>query len=432
MQNGNILPGADSARHRPGRVRSRWLIFCVVIAAAVAGGDAEPAAADEGRAVARRLNRLEYQNTICDLLGVKIDFQEMLPPDSSEDGFDNVGEVLHTSSFLMERYLEAASIALDRAIANLPQPPTIQKRYSLKETHQVKSTTENVFRKSDDDDRVVMFSSSAWQSASLSPFYPPDPGNYRFRISAAGIQSAGKPVTYRVDAGLMLMTGKQHLVSYFDAPADESAVVEFVDYLDARNTIRILPYGLASAQEVHKIGADQFDGPGLAIDWIEVEGPLNEAWPPVSHRLVFGELVQESAPMENQPTRVEVVSSDPLVDAERLLRQFCRRAFRRTVADHDVAPFIQLVNSKLNEGRSFEQAMRVGLTAVMVSPEFLFLPEKPGPLDDFALASRLSYFLWRTMPDDELLTLAEQTKLHDSEILHDQVERMLNDPTARL
>ncbi len=431
MQNGNILPGFDSRTHRQGRVWRRWLIFCVTIAAAVAGAVAEPAAADEGRAVVRRLNRLEYQNTICDLLGVKIDFQEMLPRDNSIDGFDNVGEALHTSSFLMERYLEAASIALDRAIANLPQPPTIQKRYSLKETYQVKSTTENVFRRSDDDDRVVMFSSSPWQSASLSPFYPPDPGNYRFRISAAGIQSAGKPVTYRVDAGLMLMTGKQHLVSYFDAPPDESAVVEFVDYLDAQNTIRILPYGLASAQEVHRIGADQFDGPGLAIDWIEVEGPLNENWPPASHRLIFGDLSQESAPMENQPTRVEVVSSDPLADAERLLRQFCRRAFRRTVADNDIAPFIQLVNGKRKEGRSFEQAMRVGFTAVMVSPQFLFLPEKPGMLDDFALASRLSYFLWRTMPDDELLALAERTELHRPETLHDQVERMLNDPRSQ-
>jgi len=430
MQNSKIVPGADLSRHRKGRVRHIWLIFCVTIAV-VAGIDAAPASADDERAVARRLNRLEYQNTICDLLGVKIDFQEMLPPDISEDGFDNVGEALHTSSFLMERYLEAANIALDRAIANLPQPPAIQKRYSLKETHQVKSATENVFRRSDDDDRVVMFSSSPWQAASLSPFYPPDPGNYRFRISAAGIQNAGKPVTYRVDAGLMLMTGKQHLVSYFDAPADKSDISEFVDYLDARNTIRILPYGLASAQEVDKIGADQFNGPGLAIDWIEVEGPLNEEWPPASHRLIFGDLAQASAPMKNQPARVEVVSSDPLVDAQRLLRRFCRRAFRRTVVDNDVAPFVQLVNSKLNEGQSFEQAMRVGLTAVMVSPQFLFLPEKPGTLDDFALASRLSYFLWRTMPDDELLTLAEQTELHRAETLHDQVERMLNDSRSQ-
>lgn len=411
--------------------RRNWWWFCLAAAATLMCRTLDPAAADEGRVVARRLNRLEYQNTVCDLLGVKIDLQEMLPPDSSADGFDNVGESLHTSSFLMEKYLEAASIALDRAIANRPQPPLIRKRYSLKETHQVKFTTENVFRKSDAEDRVVMLSSSPWQAATLSPFYPPDPGNYRFRISAAGVQSSGKPVTYRVDAGLMLMTGRQHLVSYFDVPADESAVVEFMDYLDARNTIRILPYGLASAQAVDKVGADAYDGAGLAIDWIEVDGPLNDVWPPASHRLVFGDLPQKSAPVYNQSDRVEVVSEDPAADAHRLLLQFCRRAFRRPVTDGDVAPFLSIVQTKLNEGRSFEQAMRVGLTAVMVSPQFLFLPEKPGSLDDFAVASRLSYFLWRTMPDEELLMQAEKSQLKRPETLHAQVERMLHDPRSK-
>jgi len=386
---------------------------------------------DEGRVVARRLNRLEYQNSVRDLLSVNVDFQEMLPPDNMADGFDNVGEALHISSFLLELYLETAGIALDRAIVNRPQPPIIKKRYSLKETHQVKSTTENVFRKSEDDDRVVMFSSSRWQAATLSPFYPPDPGTYRFRISASAIQSSGKPLTYQVDAGLMLMTGKQHLVSYFDAPPGKSEIVEFVDYLDSRNTIRILPYGLASAQEVNKIGADKYEGPGLAIDWIEVEGPVNENWPPASHRGIFGELSQWPAPIHNQPNRVEVVSENPLVDADRILRQFCRRAFRRSVNANDVAPFVKLVHTKLDEGRSFEQAMRVGLTAVMVSPQFLFLHEATGTLNDFALATRLAYFLWRTMPDEELLTLAEQGQLHDSNTLHTQTERMLEDPRSR-
>ena len=121
--------------------RRSWRWFCLAAAATLMCHTVDPAAADEGRVVARRLNRLEYQNTVCDLLGVKINLQEMLPPDSPADGFDNVGESLHTSPFLMEKYLEAASIALDRAIANRPQPPLIRKRYSLKETHQVQSTT---------------------------------------------------------------------------------------------------------------------------------------------------------------------------------------------------------------------------------------------------------------------------------------------------
>jgi len=386
--------------------------------------------ADEGRAVSRRLNRFEYQNTICDLLEVKVDFLELLPMDSSADGFDNVGEALHTSSFLLEKYLEVANLALDLAIANRPQPPFIRERYSLKTTHQVRSTTESVFRRSEDTDQVVMFSSSQWQAVSLTPFYPPDPGHYRFRISVSAVQSNSKPVTFRVDAGLMLMTGRQHLVGYFDAPAEPSDVVEFVDYMEPRNTIRILPYGLASSQEVHKTGADKYEGPGLAIDWVEVEGPLSEGWPPASHRLIFGDLPQESSPLDNQRDRLEVVSVEPLVDAERLLRRFCRRAFRRAVTDADVAPFVELVTARLAEGRSFEQAMRVGLAAVMVSPKFLFLREDPGTLDDFALASRLSYFLWSTMPDDELLLVAERGILSQPDSLHSQVERMLDDPKA--
>src|SRR5688572_14562457 len=131
-----------------------------------------------------------------------------------------------------------------------------------------------------------MFSSSPWQAITLSQFYPPDRGRYRFRISAYGIQNGSRPATYRIDAGPMLMGTKNHLIDYFDAAAEEPTIVEFVDHLEARSTIRLLPYGLAAAQAVNKIGADQYDGPGLAVEWIEVEGPLHESWPPESHRRI--------------------------------------------------------------------------------------------------------------------------------------------------
>jgi hypothetical protein len=390
---------------------------------------AEAARRAQGRTVLRRLNRVEYENTVRDLLGVHIDVQDMLPLDSSAGGFDNVGEALHISSFLMERYLEAADKALSVAIANGPQPPLIKKRYSLKDQRQVQVTTERVFRKLDDG-AVVMFSSSAWQAINLYQFYPPDRGKYRFRISASGFQSEGKPVTYQVRAGSMLMAGKNHLVGYFDAPADRPAVVDFVDHLEARSTIRIHPYGLASAQAVNKIGADSYEGPGLAVQWIDVEGPLHDSWPPESHCRIFGDLPQKPAPIFNKRDRVEVTSQNPEADAERILRAFARRAFRRTVTDDDIKPFLALVKARLAEKHTFEQAVRVGLMGVMVSPNFLFLREQAGPLDDFALASRLSYFLWSTMPDEELLTLAEQKKLAQPETLRAQVERLLKDPRA--
>lgn len=394
-------------------------------------GNVEAAAAirrTEGRVVLRRLNRVEYENTLRDLLGVKLELKAILPEDASAAGFDNVGEALHTSTFLLERYLEAAEKSLNVAIANGPQPPLVKKRHSLKDTHQVKSTTERVFRKL--DDTVVCFASSPWQAVMLSHFYPPDRGKYRFRISAAGFQSAGKPVTYRVDAGGLGMAGKSHLVGYFDAPADKSTVVEFVDELEARSSIRVLPYGLAGAQTVSKIGADVYEGAGLAVEWIDVEGPLYDSWPPESHRRIFGDLPQIAAPIHNKRDRVEVASKNPEADAERIIRDFARRAFRRTVTDADLQPYLALVKARLAEKYSFEQAVRVGLMGVMVSPNFLFLREKAGKLDDFALASRLSYFLWSTMPDEELLTLAEQRKLGEPETLRGQVERMLKNTKA--
>src|SRR5579862_2430089 len=144
---------------------------------------------NQGRVVMRRLNRIEYENTLRDLLGIEIDVKDLLPLDTSAHGFDNIGDALHTSSFLMDCYLEAADAALKIAIPNGPQPPLIKKRYSLKESHQVKLSTESVYRKLDDD-TVVCFSSSAWNAVGLSPFYPPDRGKYRFRISASGIQSS--------------------------------------------------------------------------------------------------------------------------------------------------------------------------------------------------------------------------------------------------
>jgi mono/diheme cytochrome c family protein len=416
-------------------------------------GSAAERRAVGGRVVLRRLNRVEYENTVRDLLGIEIELKELLPPDAAMNGFDNNADAQHVSSFLMERYLEAADAALNVAIANGPRPPLVKKRYSLKDERLVKTTTENVYRKL--DDALVMFSSSAWNAITVGQFYPPDRGRYRIRISATGFQCSSKPVTYRIDAGPMLMGTKNHLVDYFDAAPDKATVAEFVDHFEARNHIRISPYGLAGAQTVNKVGADKYEGPGLSVQWVEVEGPLHETWPPESHRRIFGDLAQKPAPVFNNSKRVEVVSADPEPDARRILRGFARRAFRRAVTDADVEPFVALVNAKLAQKRSFEQAVRAGLQAVMMSPEFLFLREQvaavsraaPGPapsggkvgparlagptlLDDFALASRLSYFLWSTMPDEELLGLAEKGKLATPDALRAEVERMLQHPKA--
>ncbi|MBI5759680.1 MAG: DUF1592 domain-containing protein [Planctomycetales bacterium] len=371
----------------------------------------DAARAAQGRVVLRRLNRSEYENTINDLLGIKVSLKEQLPADGSADGFDNAGAANHTSAFLMEKYLEAADTALNAAIANRPKPPPrVDKRYSIKDTHGVKSTTEDVYRFLEDGE-VVCFCSSEWHNVGITHFYPPDAGNYRFRISASTIQDEGKPVTFRVTSSDTRMTGTHGLISYFDAPIGKPKVFEFVRYMEPRTTIRMLPYGLAGANTVKQTGAEDWNGPGLAVQYVEVEGPLNETWPPESHHRIFGDMPQKKFPVYNFSDRVEVVSEEPLVDAERILTKFTRRAFRRTVTSDDVAPFLAVVKSKMDGGYTFELAMRAALKGVLISPEFLFLRERPGKLDDFALACRLSYFLWSTMPDEELFDLAAKGAL---------------------
>lgn len=384
--------------------------------------------AANGRVVLRRLNRVEFENTINDLFGLRLNLRDQLPQDGSAAGFDNVGEALHTSVFLMEQYLAAIDIALDEAIANLPQPRRIDERMYCWDQHHVKISTERVFRRLEDS--LVLFSSSEWNQIHMYDFYPSERGRYRFRISANGYQSQGSPVTYRVIVGNTQLSGRNGLVGYFDAPADEPIVVEFEQDMEPHKTIAILPYGLARAQAVDAVGAENWEGPGLEVQWVDVEGPLYDAWPPESHRLIFCDLPQAPAPIYNHSDRVEVVSEQPLADAEEIFLRFSRRAFRRTVTAAEVQPYVAIVEERMANGYSFEQSVRAALKGVLVSPEFLFLREAPGRLDDFALASRLSYFLWSTMPDEELLILAEEDRLDDADVLRAQVERMLGHPKA--
>ena len=390
--------------------------------------------AAQGRVVLRRLNRAEYANTVRDLLGVSVDLEDLLPLDTSTSGFDNSAESLHVSSYLMENYLEAADRVLDAAIVNGPRPWIIDKRFDIKDEKSVKPTG-SVYRHTDDG--VAIFSS--WVSANIQVtlwnFRTRFRGKYRFRISAHGIQT-DKPVNFHVTAGTLTAVTEERILDYYSVPADKPTVIEFVEQLEPNNCIRIVADGLgALPPEVEKVGAENYKGPGLVVQWVDIEGPLLDTWPPASHRLIFGDMKQETAPLPDNPNRREVVSQQPLIDAERILRDFTRRAFRRTVTDADIQPFLARVQAKLDQKYSFEQAMRVGLKAVLVSPHFLFLREKTGPenraLDDFALASRLSYFLWSSMPDEELLLLAKKETLREKDTLREQVERMLRDAKSK-
>jgi mono/diheme cytochrome c family protein len=352
---------------------------------------AESAAnAAQGRTVLRRLNRAEYVNTVRDLLAVDVELKDLLPPETSITGFDNSAESMHVSSYLMESYLAAAERVIDAAIASGPKPNTLKRRFDIKNERTVKPTG-SVYRHIEDG--VAIFSS--WVSANIQvtlwQFQSRERGKYRFRISGYGYQTQ-KPVEFHVMVGPLNAAAQQDLVGYFDVPAEKPTVVEFDLSMDPAQTIRIIADNLgAIPPDVEKVGADNYKGPGLVVQWVDIEGPILDSWPPKSQRLLFGDLPQK--PVTGQPNRREVVSQQPLVDAQRLLRDFTRRAFRRPVTDADIQPFLARVQAQLDDQASFEDAMRVGLRSVLVSSHFLFLREKPGRLDDFALASRMSYFL---------------------------------------
>lgn len=382
--------------------------------------------AKEGRVVLRRLNRAEYANTMRDLLGVEVDLADLLPPDTSTNGFDNNAELLHTSSHLLRNYLDAADRVLDEAIASKPKPWILNKRFDIKDERTVKPNG-SVYRHVPDG--VAIF--AAWESANIRVtmwnFRSHVRGRYRFRISAYAIQNEGKPVTYRVTAGTLKEVTEERLVGYYSVPQDKPTVIEFTEQLEPENRIRILAEGLpATPPQVQEVGAENYKGPGLVVQWVDIEGPLLESWPPPSHRALFGDLKQERVERE----RYEVVSAQPMADAEPLLTDFARRAFRRPVSAKEIQPFLERVRSALENGRSFEQAMRLGFKGILVSPDFLFLRERGPRLSDFELASRLSYFLWSSMPDEELLKLAAVNQLHEPEVLRGQVERLLRDPKS--
>ena len=182
--------------------------------------------------------------------------------------------------------------------------------------------------------------------------------------------------------------------------------------------------------------------------WLEVEGPIYDQWPTEGHKLLFGELpminrqpskTDEGSADTNRfgqrrfkpPPGVEVISRKPMADAGRLLHEFIGHACRRPVQEGEVKRFLPVVKSALNKGNNFTDSMIAGYTAVLCSPGFICLEEKPGRLDDYALASRLAFFLWNSAPDDELRRCATMNELHRTGVLRAQTERLLAHPKSR-
>lgn len=405
------MPPADQAAAVPTKSER-------AAALSVLAGGLEVADRAQSDVVLRRLNRNEYENTVRDLFGVYVAVKQVLPQDSTAAGFDNVGEGLAVSAEAALAYLQAADMTLDAVFGPARPPKRIEHRTNLldQKTFDGKPMLANkigsMFRQTPDG--LVIFQ-SGYCPTNLVNFarLRPPAGTYRGTIRARAIQS-DRPVTLRVYGGDTIVGRREkHVVGYYDIPPDEWTTIEFTDRLvEPGGTYQPKCYGTRDTRK----NADTYPEPGIELGEITITGPLEE-WPPASRRRLLGEVDPQQGTLE---------------DARNILARSLPRAFRRPVSPEEVDTYVGLVADGLDRGRPFEESLRIGLQAVLCSPSFLFLNE-PGQaeISQSALASRLSYFLWSSMPDDELLDLAAERRLADSEVLREQVERMLEDPKSR-
>jgi hypothetical protein len=383
----------------------------------------------------RRLNRVEYEHTVQDLLGIDTALMDLLPEDSSVQGFDNVAGGLGISSILMERYLEAADVAFDGVIRRIqPLPPATRRCVLMEQKDNISSVKGKKGGVISVAGAFVDFT-PGWPPARIDPAHPIEDGVYRCRIAVWPHQpGAHRTLAVAVYIGPLFGAGKRRFMGMFDVTGtpENPRIIEFTARMRESHTMHILPW----VYPEHVTWRDKEEPrPGVGIVWAETYGPLDQNFPSKAQQRLFGRsptiktVEGESVYIRHRRGAKShyVDSTAPREDAERIIRELVPRAFRRPVDNRLANQFVQLTLARLDQGSTFEQAVRAGVMAVLCSPHFLLL-NRETEVDEYALASRMSYFLWSSMPDEQLMQLAAAGKLSDPEIRHAQVERMIKDP----
>ena len=357
---------------------------------------------DPGRVTARRLNRAEYTNTIRDLLAIEFRADRNFPTDDSGEGFDNIGEVLTVSPVLMEKYLSAAGRIADRAIATGTLPKPIEVEYSLRFKNLRRLDPSNV-------EATHRFDFDA---------------DYELKIGLPGQRAQdAAPVTL----GLWVDGKLTHTQRIETKP---SGLVYFNPYSEERIRVPV-PEG------DHTLRLGFVDDPFVkTLATGDAYKDTVNKW--IGSVTVIGPFASQG----EKPSRKRILVCDPASGpacVDRILATLARRAYRRPVTGADIAELRKFVALAKSEGQSVEEGLALAIQAMLVSPHFLFrierdrFPNDPSRLhriSDVELASRLSYFLWNSMPDEELLSLAERRRLGTPQVLDAQVTRMLADPKA--
>ncbi len=499
-----------------------------------------------GRALWRRLNRSEYEDTLRDLLHLPwLRIKDLLPEDGEAYHFNKSSPALDVSFVHMRQYMKAADVALREAMSvQLVQPATTTRRFYARETPSLIAGDVSfklepftgfgpermkfpvLGTKAQPEVRAKLAPLTVGASDPVtrelegigwvtghhlrgfgtgwSSFVSPVAGKYRLRINGLTLWvGPGGHATTLVGTGqsrVRVVGPKEWYKPNFDEvspgrrpepiavysqaerqlPAirrlggfdlkPEAAVNELEVTLGAKEWIvtdaaRFFYWVTPPGKRGYTNPLAQPDGqPAVAFRWLEVEGPLYDESTTAGYRLMFGDLplqavsagrtgvgidVVTRVPRNEvepatasgsevgltdfvlSPTAAEVAVSDPKREADRLLRGFLARAYRRPVDEKEVSRFLGLIHDRLAMGAGFASAMLAGYAAVLASPEFVFVNEHPGRLDDYALATRLALFLWNSEPDAALRARAARGELQRPEILREETSRMLADEKSR-
>jgi len=387
--------------------------------------------------VLRRLNRHEYENTLNDLLGIRIEAAELLPEDGRSGEFDTVGEALGLSMIQLQSYLDVAKLALDTGIADTvlkPEPSTVTANYA--DTRGAEKFIGTSWHKLPDGS-VVFYQALHYPTGMLREANAPVDGYYKVRITGYAHQS-DKPVTFSVGSTSFERASKRPTWGYWSFAPGEPQTVEFTTWMEDKHMIEITPQGIYDKDYlIKKDGIAAYQGPGLAISSVELIGPIVDEFPTKGHRLIFDGIDRREIEPSDPKTKAksyykpkfEIVTETLTEDVIAILTRFGTTAFRRPVDEQIIAPYVILFQKEISEGADVEDALKTALAGMLCSTDFLYFNEPVGKLDNFALASRLSYFLTRSLPDETLLSAAAASNFNnDSDAIRAGAIRLIGSP----
>ena len=394
-----------------------------------------------GRVPSRRLTRLEYEYTLHDLLGIGGNLARHLPPENESGSFDVVAATQEMSSVHVQSLLKAADLALDEAIQLGKKPPMQTRAIDYFNSPYIQMWVDREVRRGGgtvfktDTDVVTFRGENFVFRSDVNGFKPPVAGRYRVSVKAAAYQPRSS-----ITVSLKRQNdqqGESELFGAWDLVGSGYREVATVTYLRPDDYIYVSADELDPAPDGKVIynvqPANTFRGEGVKIRRVTVEGPLEEDWPPERTRNLFPGVEWKEGGgfwsyFGSKRSLEPVLSLSPAEHVRSVIANLAPQAFRRPVSESEIDALAELAKPAIDADRDFVESARIPLRAILVSPQLLFQTGEPGPLDDVSLASRLSYFLWRSIPDDELARLANEGQLADPPTLADQVDRMLDDP----